>query len=161
MNKKRKRILALAASLIFLGHLSYGYKNTSRYEITDSAHSLAFAKYSKGLVYIGSKTFLATIIPQKNDVLVLDSRDEKDPDMKIFSSYKIVDPMIKDEILKILLQYEKKYPSKWNRTIESMRLEWYIHNIMHFFNYEIDRTTDVDFNNDDENTYNIMKKLTI
>ena len=34
-----------------------------------------------------------------------------------------------------------------------MRVEWFVHNFLHFFQYQIDRTVDVDLNNDDEEKY--------
>ena len=36
-----------------------------------------------------------------------------------------------------------------------MRLEWYIHNLIHDFTPETDHSTDVDLNNSDEQIYDI------
>ena len=58
--------------------------------------------------------------------------------------------------------YEELYPSEWNRTIESMRLEWFVHNASHMFNYKLDHSDDVDLDNDDQLKYenvNILNKL--
>ena len=53
------------------------------------------------------------------------------------------------------------YPSKWNRSLKSMRLEWFVHNLLHDFNYKLDHTTDVDFNNEDEQKFDkeVIRKL--
>ena len=42
-----------------------------------------------------------------------------------------------------------------------MRVEWIMHNISYFFDYERHRTTDVDLDNNDEKVYNntILRKI--
>ena len=81
--------------------------------------------------------------------------------MKILSSYKINDSNIRNEILEIIAEYEKTYPSSWNRSINSMRVEWFVHNFLYYLNYEKNRTRDVDFNNSEQEIYSkkLIKKL--
>ena len=56
----------------------------------------------------------------------------------------------------ILYIYELQHPSNWNRTIDSMIVEWKVHNLLHSIGYKLKRTTDVDLNNEDEIIYNDM-----
>ena len=161
MDKKRKKILATIAALSMIGYFSYDYHYTPNYEII-MEDSKAFARYSKGLVYIGHKKFLSNLKNVKEeDILVLDERNNNDPNMCVFSSYLIDDKNVRNEILEILLEYEQEYPSNWDRTIDSMRIEWFMHNLLYFFNYETKRTTDVDLNNNNEEIYDlpIIKKI--
>ena len=79
--------------------------------------------------------------------------------MQIYSSYKISDTNVRNEILNILMEYEKKHPSKWERSLNSMKVEWFVHNLLHLFNYRLDHTTDVDFNNADEEIYNVKNNV--
>lgn len=126
------------------------------------AKTKAFASYGKGLVYIGDMTFLDNLDEVKDDdILILDERIGNDPNMKILSSYIIKNRKDKKEILKILSLYEKKSPSEWNRSYESMMVEWEMHNLLHSLGYRINRTTDVDLNNNDEHFYDdaILKKI--
>ena len=68
-------------------------------------------------------------------------KDSKDSEFKIYDSYKIRDKESRNEIIEVLMHYEKENPSKWCRTKESMRLEWYIHNILHDLNSHTYKST--------------------
>ena len=57
------------------------------------------------------------------------------------------------EIIDILLKYEEENPSEWERTRDSMYWEWYFHNYYCNNGVEIERTKDVDLDNNDEKTY--------
>ena len=115
---KRFFIFLFMISIILI--IRYDERIFPRYKIIDK--DKIFASYSMGNVYIGDDKFLSGLSNlNKDDVLVLDKRDENDPTLKIISSYKIVDNNLQNEILHILKEYEKKYPSKWERTIRSMK----------------------------------------
>ena len=115
-------------------------------------------EYNNGTIYIGSKSYLKTIKNlSDNDILALDARRSKDPNIQIYDSYKITDDLIMEEIIESLLLYEEKYPTEWERTKNTMIREWLAHNAMHRVGYEVDRTENVDFNNEDEETYRIRK----
>ena len=165
MDKKKleKQLLAISTSLVLLTsyyNIDYIYHPT--YEILNENHG-PFACYSCGHVYIGSKYYLHSLTDlTEDDILVEDQRFNKyDPNMKIYSSYRIEDKDIRNEILEILCKYEECYPSPWDRTIESMRLEWLMHNISFFFNHEQNRTGDVDLNNEEEEYYDkpVLNKI--
>ena len=153
MEKYKKKLFFITAFIILIGYYSkdYKYKRTS-YEITKDSD--AFATYSDGLIYIGDENFLEHIKCQDNDILICDQRfSDNDPDMIIYNSCLINDKEKRNEILEVICEYEETYPSNWDRSIESMRLEWFMHNLSYYFEYRKDRTADVDLNNDDEKKY--------
>lgn len=159
IKKYKKKLLYFSAMIFFLNYYLKDYKYDSSYEIIDSNF---FATYSDGLVYIGDKEFLDKIECKENDILICDNRNaQEDPDIIIYDSSRINDKNKRNEILEIICEYEKKYPTNWNRSIESMRLEWFMHNISYFCNYKRNRTTDVDLDNDDEEKYNnkLLRKV--
>ena len=121
----------------------------------------AFARYSKGLIYIGNVKYLSSIIDNKDekDILILDERSRNDPNMKIISSYKISDRQDKKEILNAMSLYEDNNPSDWNRSYNSMLVEWEVHNFLHDLGFKRSRTTDVDFNNEDEKIYDDLSEF--
>ena len=156
MERKTKRKILAVASAVLIGVTYYNIDHVYHptYEILQEQK--AFASYSKGKIYIGDDDFLNSLTDLcEDDILVCDERFyEKDPNMKIYSSYRITDKNIINEILEVLCYYEECYPSPWERTIESMRLEWYVHNLSYIFDHRRDRVTDVDLNNKDEKKYN-------
>ena len=158
MNKK-KRILPGILALWLLGNISYDHKVENKYEIVMQEEH--FANYSNGRVFIGSKEYIDNLTDiSANDVLIVDGRNSDDPYMKILSSYKINDSNIRNEILEIINEYEKMHPSSWNRSINSMRVEWFVHNFLYYLNYEKNRTMDVDFNSEQEiYSKKLIKKL--
>lgn len=162
MNKNQKKIVVLAvATSLAVASVSCEHIYAPNIELFNK-DSKAYGKYSKGNVYIGSAEFLEGLTGLSDcDILVLDERDAEDPNFKIFNSCKITSREERNEILEILMKYEEEFPSNWDRTIESLRLEWFAHNFFHFFNYNLDSTTDVDLNNKDEEVYNkdILRRI--
>ena len=61
----------------------------------------------------------------------------------------------------IILIYDSLYPSDWKRSIESMRVEWTVHNLLYDIGYERARTRDVDLDNLEEEKYNnkILRRI--
>ena len=153
--KIKKKLLLIYIFTSLLAINSYEAKTNKNYNYEILTDQEAFASYSKGLIYIGDKEYLDSL---KNineyDILVEDCRDSKtNPEMKVHSSYKIFDKKTRTEILEVLTIYEEYYPSDWDRTIDSMKLEWTIHNWCYMFNFKRDHTTDVDLDNNDEKKY--------
>ena len=62
------------------------------------------------------------------DVIVLDKRNQENPNMVMYNSYKIGNRKQQKIIVSILLDYEEADPSNWKRTSESMITEWKWHN---------------------------------
>ena len=153
-NKKFQKLF-LIYSITFLTSFYY-YENYLNKEnvCNEINNDNAYSTYSKGSIYIGDKEFLDNLDNiNEFDILVEDQRDSDNPTMQIKNSYLITDSNTRKEILEILCDYEKKYPSDWNRTIETMDLEWEAHNILYYLNYKKDHTTDVDLDNNDEKKY--------
>lgn len=85
-----------------------------------------------------------------DNIYVIDSRYDDDPNMIVYNSYKIKSLEEIKEILKILKEYERQYPSKWERSILSMEYEWIVHNLAYYLNIYPKNSKDVDLNNTDE-----------
>ena len=156
----KKKILSGILALWLMGNISYDHKIIPSYEIVTKDDY--FANYSNGRVFIGNKYRIDRINnAEENDVLIIDGRKNEDPYIKILSSYKINDPNVRNEILEIVQEYEKMYPSNWDRSINSMKVEWFIHNILYNLNYKTERTQDVDFNNSEQEIYSkrLIKNL--
>ena len=165
MDKKKlkKKLLAISASLILIttyGSIDYQYH--PNYEIVNEQPCGPFGCYSCGYIYIGNKAYLNSLTNiGENDILVEDQRFTEDPNMKIYSSYRIDDKDLRNEILEVLCRYEECYPSPWDRTIETMRLEWTMHNLSYFFGNQTNRTRDVDLDNNEEEYYDkpVLRKI--
>ena len=158
--KLKKACFILGSSFILYTYLNTDHVYKPNYTITEDEEY--FAKYSKGKVYIGRIDYIESLKGKVNtdDILVIDTRNTKnDPNMQIISSYEISNKDTRNEILEILLKYEELNPSPWDRTIESMRLEWFVHNLSHSFNYKKDHSDDVDLDNDDQEKYENVKVL--
>lgn len=117
-----------------------------------------FASYSLGKVYICFKDDFDMYqqLLQDDDILVVDNRNSDNPDMCIYNSCKITDAKVIMEVLLILEEYEKRYPSYWNRTLSSMYNEWVIHNICYSLSYRTESTEHVDLDNEDEKVYSSL-----
>lgn len=152
-NKNKKKLLfATALCLALVSYLNKKIYHPN-YTILNEEDG-PFASYSNGLVYIGNEEYLDNLKNiSSTDVLVRDERKGKNPNMAIVNSYNITDKEIINEILEILCCYEKMYPTTWDRSIESMRLEWFCHNASYYFNYEVSHSEEVDLDNYDERKY--------
>ena len=158
--KNIKYALVVGASCVLLTPIRIEREyNNPQYEILDEKDG-AYAIIPAGKVFIGNMEFISNINHDENDVLIVDERDSNE-NVKIIDSYKITDKDIQNDILCIIEDYEKRYPSKWERSIESMRTEWQAHNDFYNINYRKSSTVDVDFENNVENFYNneIVKKI--
>jgi len=155
MNNQFKRKLATIGVFIALtaGYLGITEPHyDASYEILED--DPAFAKCSCGTVYIGNKEFLQSIPDGEDVVLVEDLRNRRDdPNMKIYHSCRFSNRDDRNTILEILQCYEELDPSEWDRSIESMRLEWFMHNLFYNFRVEEIRTEDVDLDNNDEEKF--------
>ncbi len=153
--KLKKACFVLGFSFVLCSYLKHDYVYKPIYTIIeDEAY---FATYSLGKIYIGNRKYINHLKGpfSKNDVFVIDERTEGDnPNMQIISSYSITDRNTRNEIIDIMQEYNIRYPSEWKRTTESLRLEWFVHNFLYGFDYKLDHTTDVDFDNNDEDKFN-------
>ena len=160
LNKKKKIILILSSCLVILNAPKIkadesSYIVSKDYEI---GSSIPFATYNDSNVYIGDQDFIYSIRDDKtNDVYILDQRDANDPSMSVINSYEIRKTKEMEKIIQVMLEYEELYPSKWNRTKNSMLIEWIMHNICYDINYKRERAEKVDLNNGDELKYKLFK----
>jgi hypothetical protein len=118
--------------------------------------------YGSGTIYIGNSKYVESIEGKelgRYDIIALDERDAEDPNIRVYNSYRIFNGDIREEIIEALLMYEEEYPTKWDRTKNSLLREWTAHNYGYRLGYQHDSTTDVDFNNDDEMNYRFSKIL--
>ena len=161
MTKRRKKVLLSSVLFLMLLYYKDDYEYHEQYEILDD-DSDAYARYRDGLIYIGDKCFLDQVDVQEGDVLIEDQREYLlNPNLKVYSSYSITDKEARNDIIEVLQHYEDTQPTPWNRSSESMRMEWLLHNLCYDIGYQRDRTTNVDFNNADEEAYDkkILKKI--
>lgn len=149
---KGKIIFTAIFLALIVGHLQ-DYEYHPEYEILEDGQ--AYACYRDGDIYIGDEEYLKCVNCKPGDVLICDTRNAEDSNFKIYDSYHVTDKEARNDIIEVLLRYEEENPSNWNRTKESMRLEWYVHNLIHDFTPETDHSTDVDLNNSDEQIYDI------
>lgn len=159
MKKKKiiKRACLIFLSISLICHSINKYKQvTSPPNINQEYDGTNyFATYSNGKIYICTTSNQNKICRQAedNDIVVIDGRKGDDPNMKIIDSYSIYDAFTMQEVLNVLIAYEEKNPSSWDRTSSSMLKEWICHNMSYMCDFEIDRTKDADLNNADEKVY--------
>ena len=172
---KKKRLLAIStlSTLLALSiyasyereyELSYHVYYENTYPLDKYPEEcIPFGSYSKGDVYIGDEEYieLAKGYAKEDDVLIIMGEQNGDPNATILSSHEIKDKEDRNDILHILKAYDYNNPSEWERTIESMRVEWEIHNMLYNLGIERERTQDVDLDNSEEKKYSnqLLRKL--
>lgn len=155
-NKQKKALILLMTYIIILftpklkksqSIINYNYD----YAITKN---MEFAHYDDYHIYIGSKEYIDKIYDNDtHNIYIIDGRGNSNPNIEIYNSSFIISHKQRLTILKILLEYERKYPTEWNRTLNSMENEWFIHNLCYYLNLETHRTSEVDLDNNDEENY--------
>ncbi len=158
MKKSKKAFLLLSTYLIILFTPKFKNNSTPNYSINESHEynsSIPFGTYSNGDVFIANEETIIRIINDENeDIYIIDDRRNSDSNIQIYNSYKIDNYKEMLEITRLLLEYEKLYPSNWDRTEDSMLNEWLVHNLCFKFGYKPINTQMVDLNNADEEKYN-------
>ncbi len=153
---KKKKVLFFITSVILITTVRAKKLNNSDYNIVDKDY---YATYLGGKVYIGSKGYINKLDDiTNNDILIIDERYKEDPNIRVKDSYKINNNNDRKNIIRIILDYEKRYPSDWDRSYKSMLFEWKVHNILYQLGYNKKRTSEVDFNNEDEYIYSLRGK---
>ena len=114
--------------------------------------------YSDGNIYLVEDTNeIFALFP--GDVIAIDKRSHNnylEKNIEIWRSYLITDQSHQAEIILCLLEYEKNNPANWNRTFDSMMVEWDAHNDSYYlfnltpFNVPFERAKHVAFDNRDE-----------
>ena len=151
-NKKAKVIILLSLyfSLLFIPKEKNDPEVTFRFK-----NNIEYTSYSNGKVFIAKAKYISKIYDENStDVYVIDQRERIDSNMEIMDSYKIKSRAEMEEVINILLQYEKIHPSAWNRSYYSMLVEWDMHTFCHKCNIDVESTKHVDLNNADKEKYN-------
>ena len=158
MKKSLRKKIYLICAFLFLFSCNTKKDHSSKILL----NPYAFSRYQGGNIYIGDYSYLRKCFEfyEEGDIFVLDQRKKIDnPTMKVYSSYKINSKDDRSDIIDSILQYEEMNPSMWDRSRNSMKFEWYMHNLSYLFHHRRDRTTDVDFDNKDEEVYD--KKILV
>lgn len=155
---KRRICLLMAVCTVFFSSpqkVQSEIKSSKEYYSDEEYEILANYSCSNGKEIVISKSFSQDYVRENSDntIFVVDSRYDKDPDMVICDSYKVIDLKTMREILTILKEYENNNPTEWDRSIDSMINEWVIHNLGYYFGYKRESTIDTDLNNSDEESY--------
>lgn len=126
------------------------------YEDYDITTNPLFATYNDSEIYI---TYDASTIenPDDDDIIIIDKREEQD--IQIDKSYRINDIQTKLAIIDLILTYNELYPSDdpWIRSKWSMLNEWNSHNLAYYFDYKRAQSESVDFENSEEEQYDVIK----
>ncbi len=161
MNRNKKAFLLFYTYLVLLfipKSEKPQYRINNNY---DKESSIPYASYSNEDVYISDTITINELCDEySNDVFIIDDRDIINPNIEICYSHSIDSLKEKKEIISILQEYEKEFPSNWNRTYDSMITEWIIHNICYKCGIKINSSISVDLDNNDENIYSfkLIKK---
>lgn len=145
----------VTAAEIMPGPLFYTkYSLSSNYEQTSPIEP--FAHLEIGDVYIGRKEEIRKLDwnTRRDNIIIIDERHSKDPNIKVQNSYKIKDVDDIASVVAVIQEYNDKYPSNWNRSSLSLINEWEVHNICSDLSIMPSHTDDVDLNNKDEFLYN-------
>lgn len=161
--KLKKGLFLVSSSFVIISMACHEHKYHPEYEIIQDEETDVFAYIGDLSLYVYSskKELESHDTHHEEDILVLDERYTEDPNMIIYDSYEITDKDTRNDILCCLLEYENIHPSNWNRTLESMRNEWLIHNLSYRLHYRRGNAANVDLNNEDETKYAsvILKKI--
>lgn len=160
INNKRKIIILLSIYLALL--LSPKVKSDSKNNEIIHENNYSYINYDDKKIIIVNKDYFDYVYDKEsNNIYIIDYRNNKNSNFEIVESYKISNKSEMEEIINMLLEYEKENPSNWNRSFNSMLNEWQIHNICHYFGYDIESTEHVDLDNNDENKYKskVLSKL--
>lgn len=148
MDRKKKA----ATLLLIYSFILYKFNSKKQVKIYyneefDGINNNHFASIDeKNILFVNDKD----MIIDDDNIYVIDYRNVDDPNMTIWNSYKIISLKEMRSILEVLKEYENKYPSNWNRTINSMEYEWILHNVAYYLNIFTNNSKDVDLNNEDE-----------
>lgn len=151
----RKKALTLALMYMFFcmsSHINASIEKERNfaYELCDSSsrsNDKPFATYKNYNIYIGCEADINRYTSDPNNICIIDGRCNKNPNMKIIDSYRITSTEDMFNILAVLQEYEKIYPTRWNRSLEGLQIEWVAHNISFQYGIFPVRSGSVDLDN--------------
>ena len=121
-----------------------------------------YAYYKGKNIYIVDEEVFEKMKKNNNDIYLLDFRNILNSNVQIYNSRLIHDKEDMYNILGVLLEYDKEYPNdRWNRSLDGMYLEWYLHNVFYDHSILKERSRDVDLDTRDIFVFEnpIVKKL--
>lgn len=158
--EKKKNLLrkkAIALALMYMFFCMSSHINASIVKEREFAYELCygnsrsndkpFAIYKNYNIYIGCEVDIKQYLSDPNNICVVDGRCNKNPNMKIYNSYRITSTEDMFNILAVLQEYEKLYPTRWNRSLEGLQIEWVAHNISYQYGILPVRSGSVDLDN--------------
>lgn len=95
-------------------------------------------------VYFGSENELKQYSKNDKNICIIDGSRGLNPNYKICDSYRITNEQEMYNIIGIIMEYDKLYPSRWHRSLDGLQIEWYLHNVCYEMNIFIDRSDSVD-----------------
>ena len=151
----RKKALTLALMYMFFcmsSHINASIEKERNfaYELCDSSsrsNDKPFATYKNYNIYIGCEADVSRYTSDPNNICIIDGRCNKNPNMKIIDSHRITSTEDMFNILAVLQEYEKIYPTRWNRSLEGLQIEWVAHNISFQYGILPVRSGSVDLDN--------------
>ena len=154
---KFNSIIVFLSTMIIIDGIDFSKPEKRNYEIVNEDY---FATYDKYKIYIINDSETEDIKINMYDVIVLDEREAKD-NVKIVDSYKINDYETQRAIIEIINQYEMMNPTEWERSTDSMQVEWFVHNFLYQLNWQTSRTKDTDFETNEEELYDfhVLKRI--
>ena len=164
MDRKKKAFIILLSYLTILFTLkSFNNKGKNiTYNSEHETYNSPYAYYGNTEIYIGKEDDI-NLIRDENDgnIYIVDERYEDDPSLSIYDSYRIKRISEIKDVLEVLMQYEKEYPTEWDRSLSSLEKEWVAHNICYYLGYERNRTGHVDLDNNDEDRYHSLLQILV
>ena len=151
----RKKALTLALMYMFFcmsSHINASIEKERNfaYELCDSSsrsNDKPFATYKNYNIYIGCEADVSRYTSDPNNICIIDGRCNKNPNMKIIDSYRITSTEDMFNILAVLQEYEKIYPTRWNRSLEGLQIEWVAHHMSFQYGILPVRSGSVDLDN--------------
>ena len=109
----------------------------NRYVSSNWQRKICLEKYNPEPIDIldnGGKVYFVedkndVLVTFSNDVVIEDKRNTSKREVIIYNSALINDKAIQQEIVTVLFEYEKSNQTGWTRTVDSMMIEWEVHNI--------------------------------
>ena len=85
----------------------------------------------------------------RGEIAVYDDRYSENPSFRIFDSYRIRKNSVKREVIRYMIAYSTSYPTDpaWQRTEDSLVLEWMEHNFAYRVGFLRSRAQNVDLDN--------------
>ena len=152
-----KILIALVMSyftIVILPKISSQNNIQIKYNNEYNSDNYCFATFNNRNVYISNEEVINEIInANDSNIYIIDKRDVSDPSMSFVNSYKITDKNEISAIVRILEEYNKKNPSGWIRTYDSVKNEITIHTIAYENGIRTSHTITADLNNRDEKKY--------